>query len=74
MDFVTSHFGQMKLWPVEHFFQRICHHFWVGLLGAIANPPTSDDTYVEKSLQLVRGSSLWNDLLQNPFKFHELFS
>ena len=38
----------MNLWPVEHFFQHICHHFWVGLLGAIANPPKSDDKYVEK--------------------------
>ena len=23
MDFVTSHFGKMNLWPVEHFFQHI---------------------------------------------------
>ena len=22
----------MNLWPVEHFFEGICHHFWVGLL------------------------------------------
>ena len=22
----------MNLWPVEHFFEHICHHFWVGLL------------------------------------------
>ena len=26
-----------------------------------------DDKYVEKSVQLVRGSSFWNDLLQNPY-------
>ena len=32
MDFVTSHFGKMDLWPVDYFFQHICHHFWVGLL------------------------------------------
>ena len=32
MDFVRSHFGKMKLWPVEHFFENICHYFWVGLL------------------------------------------
>ena len=25
MDFVTSHFGKMNLWPVEHFFQ---HNVW----------------------------------------------
>ena len=57
----------MNLWPVEHLFQQICHHFWVGLLGAIANPPKSDDKHVEKSVQLVRGSSFRNDLLQNPY-------
>jgi hypothetical protein len=32
MDFVRSHFGKMNLWPVEHFFEHICHHFWVGSL------------------------------------------
>ena len=49
MDFVTSHFGKMNLLPVEHFFNIcICHHFLVDLLGAITNPPISDDKYVEK--------------------------
>ena len=48
MEFVISYFGKMNLWPVEHFFQHICHHFWVGLLGAIANPPKSEDKYVQK--------------------------
>ena len=43
----------------------------MGLLGAIANPPKSDDKYVEKSVQLVRGSSFRNDMLQNSyFKRH----
>ena len=42
MDFVRSHFGKMNLWPVEHFFEHICHHFWVGLL---LHPPKSDDKY-----------------------------
>ena len=46
----------MNLWPVEHF-----------LLGAIANPPKSDGKYVEKSVQVVRGSSFRNDLLQSPY-------
>ena len=32
-----------------------------------------DDKYVEKSVQLVRGSSFWNDLLQNPY-FNNKFS
>ena len=45
----------MKLWAVEHFF----HHFWV---GATANPPKSDDRYV----QLTRGAFIINDVLQNP--------
>ena len=67
MDFVTRHFGKMNLLPVEHFYQHICHHFWAGLLGAIANPPKSDDKYVEKSVQLDRGSSFRNALLQNPY-------
>ena len=22
----------MKLWPLEHFFEHICHQIWVGLL------------------------------------------
>ena len=29
-------------------FQHICSNFWVGLLGAIAIPPKSEDKYVEK--------------------------
>ena len=63
----------MNLWQVEHFFQHICHHFWVGLLGVIAKTPKSDDKHVEKSVQLVR--SFQNDLLQNPYfsQFHDFF-
>ena len=67
MDFVTSHFVKMNLRPVEHFFQDICHHFWVGFLGTIANPPKSGDKYSEKSVRLARGSYFQNDLLQNPY-------
>ena len=37
----------------------ICHHFWV---GATANPPKSDDIYV----QLTRGAFILNDFIQNP--------
>jgi hypothetical protein len=32
INFVKSHFGKRNLWPVEHFFEHFCHHFWVGLL------------------------------------------
>ena len=42
--------------------------FWKdGLLSLQANPPKRDEKYVEKSVELVRGSSLQNDLLQNPY-------
>ena len=44
----------------------VTSHFGkMGLLLHPANPPKSDDKYVEKSVQLVRGSSFQNDLLQN---------
>ena len=67
MDFVRSHFGKMRLWPVEHFFEHICHHFWVGLLLQLLHPPKSDDKYAQKSVQLVRGSSFRSDFLKNPY-------
>ena len=61
----------MNLWPVEHFFEHICHHFWVGLLlhpvGLLLHPPKSDDKYAQKSVQWVRGSSFQSDFLQNPY-------
>ena len=42
----------MNLWPVEHFFEHICHHFWVGLLlpqvGLLLPPPKSDDNMLKK--------------------------
>ena len=38
--------------PVEHFFEQICHHFWVGAtanpLGSTANPPKSDANMLKK--------------------------
>ena len=52
MYFVRSNFGKMNIWPVEHFFEHICHHFWVGTTGATANPPKSDDKFVQKSVHL----------------------
>ena len=38
----------MNLWPVEHFFEHICHHFWVGLLLHLLHLPKSDDKYAQK--------------------------
>ena len=67
----------MNIWLVEHFFEHICHHFWVGATGATANPPKSDDKYAQKSVQLVRGSSFRSDFLQNPYfsfkNWHEMY-
>ena len=67
----------MNLWPVEHFFEHICHDFWVGLLlppvGLLLHPPKSDDKYAQKSVQLVRGSSFWSDFLQIPYFSRKIF-
>ena len=60
----------MNLWPIEHFFEPICHHFWVGLL---LQPTKSDNEYAQKNVQLVRGSSFRSDFLQNPY-FNKLAS
>ena len=61
----------MNLWPVEHFFEYISHHFWVGLLlppvGLLLHPPKSDDKYAQKSVQLVRGSYFRKYLFQNTY-------
>ena len=57
MDFVRSHFGKMKLWPVEHFFEHICHHFWVDLL---LHPPESDDKYTWSEFHLSKVTFLQN--------------
>ena len=43
----------MSLWPVEHFLP----HFGVSVVYGSE----------EKSVQLVKGSSFRNDLLQNPY-------
>ena len=66
MDFVRSHFGKMNLCKVEHFFEYICHHSWVGATGATANPPKSDDKYAQKSVQLVHLSEVTS------YKIHTL--
>ena len=58
MDFVTSHFGKMKLWPVEHFVLT----FWRDCYCIQQSRPK-----VRTNIQLVRGSSFRNDLLQNPY-------
>ena len=59
MDFVRSHFGKMKLWPVEHFWLTFFpdqHRFSADLEKKWA-----------KSVQLVRVSFFLSDFLQNPY-------
>ena len=29
----------MNLWPVEHFFEHICHHFWVAFWNDLLQNP-----------------------------------
>ena len=48
MDFVTSHFGKMKLWPVEHFCNIFVLTFGALLLLYSAITPKSEDKHVVK--------------------------
>ena len=59
----------MNLWPVEHFFEHIFHHFWVGLLlVCCCTHPNVMTNMLKKELnKLVRGSSFRSDFLQNPY-------
>ena len=56
----------MNLWPVEHFFNMMKIRFSLSNV-LIRGESNFDDKYVEKSVQLVRGSSYRNDLLQIPY-------
>ena len=79
MDFVTSHFGKMNLWPVEHFSTYLSSKLDSSLIKILERIRLSsnqklgegesnfDNEYVENSVELVRGSSFRNDLLQNPY-------
>ena len=67
--FETSHFGKMNLGPVEHFFNILVLTF-----GSVCYCTQQTHPKVRKwgqicwkSVQLVKGSSFWNDLLQNPY-------
>ena len=65
----------MNLWPVEHLLSKLdspSPMFWLVKNLILSNDlirgeSNFDDKYVEKSVQLVRGSSFRNDLLQNPY-------
>ena len=59
MDFVRSHFGKMKLWPVEHFWLTFFpDQHWIS---------TDLEKKWAKSVQLVRVSFFRSDFLQNPY-------
>jgi hypothetical protein len=47
---LSFNFGKMNPWPVEDFFDHICHHFWLGLLLHLLHSPKSDDKYAQKEL------------------------
>ena len=49
------------------YLSSILGGFAVAPVGLLLHPPKSDDKYAQKSVQLVRGSSFRNDLLQNPY-------
>ena len=63
MDFVRSHFGKMKLWPVELIFS----HFWAWFLLYSANTPKSEDKYVVKVFNWSEFHLSEMTLLQNPY-------
>ena len=65
MDFVTSHFGKMNLWPVEHFFQHICHHFWVGLLLLLHRNDLLQNPYFNKCTKAIHR---WGKILKKEHK------
>ena len=58
----------MNLWAVEHFLDIFLIKIRFLLSNVLIRGESNfDDKYVEKSVQLVRGSSFQNDLLQNPY-------
>ena len=62
----------MKLWPVEPMLNTFFYIFIIKIRFSSnqkigEGESNFDDKYVEKSVQLVRGSSFRNDLLQNPY-------
>ena len=65
MDFLTSHFGKMNLWPL---LQHIGPHFWAWLLLYSAITPKSEDKYVVKVFN-------WSEVHLSEmtcYKFHTL--
>ena len=76
MDFVTSHFRKMKLWPVEHFsnillcsLERIIFSSNQKIGEGESN---FDDKYVEKTVQLVFNWSEFHLSEMTCYKIHTL--
>ena len=44
----------MFLWPVEHFFEHICHHFWVGATMQQQTHPKVMTNILKKCLTVQR--------------------
>ena len=66
MDFVTKSFRKDETLTSWTLIQHICPHFWAWLLNTL-NHAQKWGQMCCKSVQLVRGSSFRNVLLQNPY-------
>ena len=51
----------MNLWPVEHFFKHICHHFWV------CTHPKVMTNMLKKVFNWSEVHLTESDFLQNPY-------
>ena len=75
MDFVTSHFRKMKLWPVEHRLNTFSTYLSSKLDSPLIKTLERENLILminmlkkcSTCVQLVRVSSFRNDLLQNPY-------
>ena len=72
MYFITSHFGKMNLWPVEHFWTYLSS-LWGGFAIAPSKPTQKWGQICWKSVQLDRVSFFRSDCFQNWY-FRTLFS
>ena len=66
MDFATSHFGKMNLWPVEHFFKIFVLTFgWVCWVQYQTHPKVRSN--ILKKCSTGQRLPFRNDPLQNPY-------
>ena len=68
MDFVWSHFGKINLWPVEHFFEHICHHIWVGLLWV------QQQTHPKVMTNMLKKMFNWSEVHLSEVTFYKILT